>query len=129
MRLHTHLKDNGFRTWLDKENILPGQKWRNVIQKAIVAANFLVFCISRSSVNKRGFVPVEQKWALEIADHIPEEQIYLIPARIEECSVPFSLAQYQYIDLYVEDGLDRLTKAITIEWAKRKGFIVPAAYP
>lgn len=100
-----------------------------MIQNAIVAANFLVFCISRSSVNKRGFVHVEQKWALEIADHIPEQQIYLIPARIEECSVPFSLAQYQYIDLYVEDGLDRLTKAITIEWAKRKGFIVPAPYP
>jgi hypothetical protein len=55
----------------------------------------------------RGFVNVEQRWALETADHIPQDQIYLIPAKIEECPMPDSLSDYHCVDLYLEDGADR----------------------
>lgn len=79
--------------------------------------------MSRKSVNKRGFVNVEQKWALETADHIPQDQIYIIPARIDECPIPDLLSEYHCIDLYLENGADRLIEAITIEWARRKGFM------
>ena len=125
INLSKRLRENGFKTWVDKEDLLPGQKWKTAIQKTIRTADFLVLCMSRKSVTKRGFINVEQKWALETADHIPQDQIYLIPAKIEECTIPDSLLDYQCVDLYVEDGVDRLAEAITMEWAKRKGLMAP----
>jgi hypothetical protein len=71
------------------------------------------------------FIQVEQKLALEVARSIPDDQIYLIPARVEECPIPSSLSDYQCIDLFEKDGLDKVRKAIVLEWAKMRASVLP----
>lgn len=122
-QLCAYLKSSGFLTWFDEENIQPGRKWKRVIQEAIRSAHFLIFCLSKKAVTKRGFIHQEQKWALEAADLMPDNGIFLIPARIEECDVPSSVQEYQYIDLYVEGSKEKLAKYIAEEWIKRRGYI------
>ena len=51
---------------------------------------------------------------------MPENSIFLIPARLEKCHVPESLDKYQYVDLFNSDGFDKLVHAIVAEWSKQK---------
>ena len=58
------------------------------------------------------YVQKEIKDALDIADEKPEETIFIIPARLEQCDVPDRLSKYQWVDLYVDEGYDRLSRAL-----------------
>ena len=64
-KLYADLKQSGFDPWLDEENLLAGQNWRQIIQKEIKDANYFIILISSISVSKRGFVQTEIKEALE----------------------------------------------------------------
>jgi hypothetical protein len=48
-----------------------------------------------------------------------DSDIYLIPARLEDCEVPERLGDFQWVDLFEEDGWTRLVKAIQ-EGLKRR---------
>jgi TPR repeat protein len=54
------------------------------------------------------------KLALEVLDSMPVEGRYVLPCRLDECSIPAPLAEYQYVDLFprFESGLKRLLAAI-----------------
>jgi hypothetical protein len=111
-RLHSQLKESGFRPWLDEEDLIPGARWESEIRKAVKQSDIVLVCLSKSSITKEGFVQKEIKIALDIADEKPEETIYIIPARLEECAVPARLSGWQFVDLFRENGFDRLVKAI-----------------
>lgn len=106
--LYKRLTSDGVNAWLDVESLLPGQKWKEEIPKAIRNSDIVLVCMSEASINKEGFVQKEIKEALDIADEKPEGMIYIIPARLEECNVPASLAEYQWVDLYRQGGYDKL---------------------
>src|ERR1700746_2610770 len=95
--------------------------WELEIRKAINKADFIVICISRRSINKRGFVQREIKLAIETYQAMPAGEAFLMPARLEDCSVPEELSAYQYCDLFGTDGLRCLVDAILTHWAKRIG--------
>jgi len=61
------------------KKILPGQPWGDVIMKAMADADFVSVVFSKNSVNKKGYVQKEFKFALDLLDHIPEDQIFIIP--------------------------------------------------
>jgi hypothetical protein len=44
-----------------------------------------VAILSKNSVGKRGSVQKELKQALDVLDEFPENEVFLIPARISEC--------------------------------------------
>jgi hypothetical protein len=54
-----------------------------------------------------------------------DSDIYLIPARLEDCEVPERLGDFQWVDLFEEDGWTQVVKAIQ-EGMKRRA---PAARP
>lgn len=118
--VYKKLKGESLKPWIDKENILPGEEWDLKIQEALRESDFLVICLSNKSVTKRGYIQKEIKMALDAAQEMPEGSIFLIPVRLEECRVPKSIARYQYVDLFSSDGFDRLVRAISAEWGKRK---------
>jgi hypothetical protein len=78
-------------------------------------------CLSAQSVAKRGYVQREVKRALELWDEKLENDIYLIPARLDNCEVPPSLSKFQWVDLYDEYGFSRLIKAIEAGQKARSG--------
>ncbi len=108
------LVKDGIDAWLDKKNLIPGQDWQIEIPKAVRDSDVVIVFLSSLSVNKEGFVQKEIRVALDTADEKPEGTIFIIPARLENCQVPARLAKFQWVDLFEEDGYERLFMALEI---------------
>ncbi len=119
-QLYDSLYKFGFNVWLDKRKILPGEQWKFAIKQALHQADFILVCFSKKSVSKRGYLRREIVLALEKSLEMLDTDIFLITVRIEECDIPFSLSHFQWVDLFLKDGLENLVKAIS-EGMKRRG--------
>jgi hypothetical protein len=110
--LYQRLQSEGFVPWLDEEDLLPGQNWKREIPKAVSAAHVVVVCLSTASINKQGFVQKEIGFALDVASEQPEDTIFIIPVRLEECVVPDRLSEWHWVNLYEPRGYERLLRAL-----------------
>lgn len=109
-QIHTFLKQNNLTPWLDKLDLLPGQDWELEIQKAIEASDYILICLSRHSVTKRGYIQKEFRKALSVLETIPEGDIYIVPIRLEECEVPSAFLAKQWLDWYELNSQEKLLK-------------------
>lgn len=113
-KLYNRLRADGFEPWLDEENLLPGQDWRQGISKAVRNSDAVIICPSKDSVSKSGFLQKEIKFALDVAEEQPEDTIYIIPVKLEECEIPSRLRQWQWVNLYEKQGYNRLLKSLQL---------------
>lgn len=113
-KFYRRLTQDGFNVWFDEERLLPGQRWEPEIGKAVRGSEAVIVCLSTKSVSKTGFVQKEIRLALDAADEKPEDSVFLIPARLEECGVPDRLAAFQWVDLFTENGYERLVRALKL---------------
>jgi hypothetical protein len=114
-RLYDELTERGFAAWLDRRKLLPGQNWPRRIEDAIENSDFFIACFSRDSVKKRGGFQVEIRFALNCAERIPLDEVFLIPVRLNECGVPVRIQrETEYVDLFPdwETGFSRVLKII-----------------
>ena len=81
-RLHATLKRFGANPWMDEFQLLPGQRFADVIKEAIRTSRYFLAVLSSRSVGKRGFVQREVREALDVLTEVPAGDIYLIPARL-----------------------------------------------
>jgi len=101
-------KEEWIDPWLDEEKLLPGENWDNEIRKAVRDSNCVIVCLSRESVSKEGYVQKEIKLALDVADEKPEGTIFIIPLKLEECSVPSRLSALQWVNYFDNTAYSRL---------------------
>jgi len=111
-KLYERLSSSGVSPWMDEENLLPGQDWDLEISKAVRNSDVVVVCLSRGSTTKAGYVQREIKVALDIADEQPEGTIFLIPLRLEQCSVPVRLQRLHWVDIFNERGYELLMRSL-----------------
>ena len=114
-RLFNDLLDAGLKPWFDKAALLPGQRWENEIEKAIKQSQYFIALMSTKSLSKRGFVQKEIKRAIDVLDEIAEEDIYILPVRIDEClPSPAKLNKLQWVDLFpsYETGLEKILNVL-----------------
>ena len=111
-RLYQQLREAGFAPWMDTQDLLPGQRFKHQIKKEIRQADFFLACLSRNSIDKRGFIQQEIKEALDVLQEKLDSDIFLIPVRLEDCEVPESLREFHWANLYEEQGLPKLLQAI-----------------
>lgn len=124
-KLYAHLLSLGVRPWLDTENLLPGQDWKYEIRKALDESDAILICFSKKSFNKWGDVQKEMRLGLEHALESPPGEVFLVPCRFEECDLPFSLREYQAVDLFTENGVRMLNKSLSAR-AQKVGASPPA---
>ena len=113
-KLHRYLKQRGVQPWLDELDLLPGQDWQVEIPKAIFSSDVILVCLSKNSINKEGYVQKEITYALDKAMEKPEGTIFIIPAKLEECSVPTRLSRFHWVDLSRVDGHKRLMLSLNL---------------
>ncbi len=80
----------------------------------------MVVCLSNNSTTKRGVVQREIARALDVLEEMPEETIYLIPARLEACQVPRRLGHLHWVDLFEADGFEYLKRSLDSEISQRQ---------
>ena len=120
--------------WFDKEKLLPGQDWELEIKKAVRAADVVVVCLSKQ-FNQAGFRQKEVRLALDTAMEQPEGEIFIIPARLEECDILESLKKWQWVDLFEKVGYERIVNVLRLRAKKlrvklsRKLDLIPGYCP
>lgn len=110
--LYRKLSKDGFNPWMDSIDLVGGERWQVAIQRAIRGSQFFIACISTHSLNKRGFLQREIRLALDALQELLDDDIYIIPVRLEDCAIPESLSLFQWVDYFRHDGWERLSKAI-----------------
>lgn len=110
--IYWFLRKNNCNPWMDIYDLVPGQDWEIEINHSIKTADYFIACLSRNSVSKRGYVQKELKEAISVLEQIPDGEIYIIPVRIDDCLLPFSLAKRQWLDWSTENAKESLLKAI-----------------
>lgn len=111
-KLYNRLIADNFDVWLDEVKLMPGQDWDFEIKKAVRNSDTVVVCLSNSSTTKEGYIQKEIRFALDVADEKPEGTIFLIPARLENCSVPDRISRFQWVDLFEKSGYSKLKEAL-----------------
>lgn len=110
--LYRYLHRRGIRPWFDEIDLVGGQDWQIEIPKALLTSDAIIICLTQNSVDKEGYIQKEIKFALDKALEMPEGRVYLIPVRLEECEVPYSLSRYHWVDLFEQNGFSRLMKSL-----------------
>jgi iron(II)-dependent oxidoreductase len=108
-----------------------GKRWRDALRTAIKNSAFVIACLSRRSVTKRGYVQRELREALDLCQEMPGDRTFLIPLRREPCALPtisaggLRLEDLQWIDAFAAGSLRDLIRAINLvdspqaQWALR----------
>ena len=121
-RLYRDLEAVGFNPWMDVRKLVAGQNWPRAIESAIETSDFFVACFSGNSVRKKGGFQSELRYALDCARQVPLDEIFIVPVRLDECRVPRTIHELQYIDLFPDwdDGMNRLVSMMRREVDNRR---------
>ena len=119
-KLYELLLQRGYHPWLDEKDLMPGQNWRTEIPKAIKNSDFVILCLSNTSVQKQGYLQREFRLALDKYAEKTPGTIFLIPLKFNDCQVPdlqlpdvgVNLRDLQWVNYWESDGLERLLRAI-----------------
>lgn len=117
--LESKLRKEGFDTWFDERDLTAGSDWREEIQTALPLSDVFLSCISTRSIRRRGFYDEEIAMALDLRKGRPG---FVIPARLDECELPNSLAEAHltWVDVFTSEGLERLVRDLRQRSESRK---------
>src|SRR5437016_1303422 len=83
------LRAFGIETWLDREQIKPGTRWRDTIRDGIQEGAFFIACFS-SEYNHRtkSYMNEELTLAIDELRQRPTDKAWFIPALLNESDIP-----------------------------------------
>ncbi|HEY6340097.1 MAG TPA: toll/interleukin-1 receptor domain-containing protein [Bryobacteraceae bacterium] len=88
-RLAADLQARGITVWLDKNNILPGENWREAIRTAIHRGAAFIACFSSNYANRdKTYMNEELQLAIEEMRQMSMGQKWFIPVLVTASAVP-----------------------------------------
>ena len=111
-KLCNRITGKNIKAWLDERELLPGQNWKREIRNAMLRSDIILVCLSELFNKQGGYRYEELKIALEKADSLPENEIFIIPARLENCDTPDWLRHLHRVDLFDANGYKKLMQAL-----------------
>jgi TIR domain len=100
------LRKLGFETWVDRQRLKGGQRWRRELQEAVKRAQVLLVVLSPDAIASAN-VQIEYDYVLELGNVV-------IPLYYRQCEVPMELRAIQWIDFRhsYEQGLAALGQVL-----------------
>lgn len=114
-------KEYNLKFWLDKDSLLPGQNWSNIIQNIINESKYFIVLLSKNAIEKNTYVQEELRLALEKADK-QQAQIYIIPVRLDNCEIIELIQKLHVVDLFPDwkYGFEKILLAMGISAKPKK---------
>jgi hypothetical protein len=112
-RLYDDLEDAGVKPWMDQEDLLVGQKWKEGVRQAIKESDYFLAVISSKAIEKTGYYQTELSRALKELEEQPPDKIYILPVRVDECIPKHEmLRDLNWADLFpsYDNGLAKLIR-------------------
>ena len=94
--------------------------WDREIKLGLEASDAVIVCVSSVLVDKEGYIQKELRFAQDFQLQKAPGTIFLIPLRLDDCELPYSLREIQWGDYSAPDGFERLVRALNMR-AKQKG--------
>jgi len=121
--LYEQLKAAGLEPWLDKENLRGGDRWDEVIQRAIKKEiDYFLVLQSKTLQKKIGdkcYVNKEIYEALDQQKMYPPNTRFIIPLKIDECERLEVLKDIQSEAIDTQDKIAELIRLIDRDYKKR----------
>ena len=110
-RLALDLQGRGYSVWFDEWEILVGHNIVDKVFGAIKQSHFMVVILSDASVKSRW---VDEELTAAKTREIEDEQVVILPARLENCEIPTALTPKRYADFTGswDDGVEEIARAI-----------------
>jgi TIR domain-containing protein len=113
------LQRSGFDVWIDHKRLRPGQNWEYEIDRALDRAAIILVFISANSVDRRGYVQREVKFALDNAKEKLVTDIYLIPViMVDGVEIPADLKNIQFVRAWESGSYQVIEEAIKHQLTK-----------
>lgn len=119
LELYRRLIDDGFSVWFDEEEILAGEEWEARIERGVSESQIMLVCFSTTWVFDRSYAHRELTLALDIVKELPENRVFIIPARLDNCSVPQRVRKLQWVNLFEDGGYAKLQKSLRVNLKSR----------
>ena len=116
--LYDFLIENNYEPWLDKKKLRVGANWDYEIKKALKNSTFVILLLSSNSVNKRGYIQREFKYALEYSETKLNDDIYIIPILLDKCKVPDDLSKFQWIEIDENNSREQILESLNYQREK-----------
>lgn len=110
--LYNQLLAIGVEPWLDEQNLLPGQNWEREVSRNIPTSDAVIVCLSRASFSNTGAIQERVKYVLDVITEKSSEAMLIVPARLEDCDIPSQLKDRQPVNLFQQQGFERLIKSL-----------------
>lgn len=121
-RLCNELRRAGIDVWRDRDKIQPGQRWQQVIRRAIERGAFFLACFSAEyNARESTYMNEELTLAIEELRKRPTDRTWFIPVLLSNCAIPDrdvgageTLRHLQYVSLLEnwEEGVRRIVSAL-----------------
>jgi hypothetical protein len=101
-------KAAGLDPWMDRRDLTPGAVWAEAVLDAIARCDQYVFFSSRNSATKRGFLQREIKRAQLHWEEKLEDDLYVVPVRLDSSDMPPWLDRFQRYDAFDDSRIPQL---------------------
>ncbi len=102
--------------WFDEKKFHGGEKFQLEIEKEIKNSDLFLLCLSEKAMDEKGFFHKEFKFAVEKALNMSESDTFIIPLKLDDCTIPKKISNLIYIDLRDSVNFKRLEKVIQKKW-------------
>jgi hypothetical protein len=105
----------GVKSWLDENDIRPGQEWDSFIQKSLADVQVAILCLSSAALQRldtESYFRREMEWLVDRAGSEGDGKVLIIPTRLEPCVIPPQVSRWQAANLYELDGYQNLIKLL-----------------
>ncbi|MEV7036766.1 toll/interleukin-1 receptor domain-containing protein [Amycolatopsis sp. NPDC051061] len=87
-RLVLGLREAGYDTWMDRDRLAPGMRWKSAIRDAILNGDSFVACFSPRYWKSRTYMNEELTIAVEQLRLMPRDRQWFMPVVFEDCELP-----------------------------------------
>jgi hypothetical protein len=110
-RLTAELRERGYNSWLDVDEITPGQFWQRAVLNALEESAAALVLVS-GNLKKKGFVQQELKAAFETLPEREKDVSPMVPVRLDDSPIPEYLSHIQWVNLFDKNGLESLLTSL-----------------
>ncbi len=109
--LYKKLQTYNVELWFDEQDLIPGERWEQVIPDVIQKCDIVLICLSHAFLRKEGFAHYEVHVVLEAAKRKPPDTLFHIPFRLDDCDVPSYLLQWHYASNFIAGDFEKIISA------------------